>query len=36
METIKKNRISPQKRIVNFLVHLLLAGLSLIWVMPIV
>ena len=36
METIKKNRISPQKRIVNFLVHLLLAVLSLIWVMPIV
>ena len=36
METIKKNRISPQKRIVNFLVHLLLAVFSLIWVMPIV
>ncbi|MBP1555963.1 MAG: sugar ABC transporter permease [Oscillospiraceae bacterium] len=28
--------MSPQKRIVNFLVHLLLAVLSLIWVMPIV
>ncbi|MBR4798294.1 MAG: sugar ABC transporter permease [Oscillospiraceae bacterium] len=36
METIKKNRISPQKRLVNFLVHLLLATLSVIWVLPIV
>ena len=32
---LKKNRISPRKRAVNFLVHALLAVLSIIWVMPI-
>lgn len=36
MEEIKKNRLSPQKRLANFLVHLLLAVLSVIWVLPIV
>ena len=36
MEDIKKNRISPQKQLVNFLVHLLLAVLSFIWVLPII
>ncbi len=35
-EEIKKNRISPRKQAVNFLVHLLLAVLSLIWVLPII
>ena len=35
MEEIKKNRISPQKQLVNFLVHLLLAVLSFVWVLPI-
>lgn len=35
-EEIKKNRISPRKQAVNFLVHLLLATLSLIWVLPII
>ena len=34
-DDIKKNRISPQKQLVNFLVHLLLAVLSFIWVLPI-
>ena len=31
-----ENKRSPRKRIVNFLVHVLLAVLALIWVMPIV
>ncbi len=35
-QEIKKNRVSPQKQLVNFLVHLLLAALSVIWVLPIV
>ena len=33
---LKENKRSPRKRIVNFLVHVLLAVLALIWVMPIV
>ena len=33
---LKKNRQSPRKRIVNLLVHILLAVLALIWVLPIV
>ena len=32
---IKKNKLSPRRRLVNFLVHLLLAVLSIIWVLPI-
>ena len=36
MEQIKKNRMSPQRRIANIFVHLLLAVLSVIWVLPIV
>ena len=32
---LKKNRQSPRKRFVNLLVHLLLAVLALIWVLPI-
>ena len=30
-----KNKLSPRRRLVNFLVHLLLAVLALIWVLPI-
>ena len=32
----QENSRSPRKRIINFLVHVLLAVLALIWVMPIV
>ena len=32
---LKKNKLSPKKRVVNFLVHLLLAVLSVIWLLPI-
>ena len=32
---LKKNRQSPRKRFVNLLVHILLAVLALIWVLPI-
>ncbi|MBQ6148225.1 MAG: ABC transporter permease subunit [Oscillospiraceae bacterium] len=35
-DAVKKNRISPQKRVVNLLVHLLLAVLSFVWVLPII
>ena len=31
----EKNRMSPRRRAVNVLVHLLLAVLALIWVLPI-
>ena len=33
--TAEKNKLSPRRRIVNFLVHLLLAVLAIIWVLPI-
>lgn len=32
---LEKNKLSPRKRAVNFLVHLLLAVLAVIWVLPI-
>ena len=35
METVEKNKLSPRRRMVNFLVHLLLAVLAIIWVLPI-
>ena len=31
----EKNKLSPRRRFVNFLVHLLLAVLAVIWVLPI-
>ena len=33
---LEKNKLSPRKRAVNFLVHLLLAILAVIWVLPII
>ena len=33
---LEKNKLSPRKRAVNFLVHLLLAVLAVIWVLPII
>ena len=33
--TIKKNRMSPRRRVINILVHVFLAVLSAIWVLPI-
>ena len=35
MEETAKNKLSPRRRIVNLLVHLLLAALAIIWVLPI-
>ncbi|MBR4470777.1 MAG: ABC transporter permease subunit [Erysipelotrichaceae bacterium] len=35
MNEVAKNKLSPRRRLVNFLVHLLLAVLSIIWVLPI-
>ncbi|MBQ6334739.1 MAG: sugar ABC transporter permease [Erysipelotrichaceae bacterium] len=35
MNELAKNKLSPRRRLVNFLVHLLLAILSIIWVLPI-
>ena len=32
---IKKNRMSPRRRVINILVHVFLAVLSAIWVLPI-
>ena len=32
---LEKNKLSPRRRLVNFLVHLLLAILAIIWVLPI-
>ena len=31
---LEKNKLSPRRRLVNFLVHLLLAILAIIWVLP--
>ena len=35
MNEVAKNKLSPKRQFVNFLVHLLLAVLSVIWVLPI-
>ena len=35
MEDTKRNKLSPRKRLTNFLVHLLLAVLAVIWALPI-
>ena len=32
---LEKNKLSPRRRLVNFLVHLMLAVLAIIWVLPI-
>ena len=33
---VAKNKLSPRRRVINLLVHALLAVLALIWVLPIV
>ena len=35
MNEVAKNQLSPRRRLVNFLVHLLLAILAVIWILPI-